>query len=77
MRVHYITATETGIASSEYVLITGAVGLDRELGPSSVFHPPSKDTTLSSTSTLGPKTFLFTPQPVMRAHTHTHTHKPV
>lgn len=34
-------------------------GVDSELGPASVFHPPSKETVLTSTSTFGPKPFLF------------------
>ena len=38
--------------------------LDSDLGPSAVFHPPSKETILASTSAFGPKPFLFIPQQV-------------
>ena len=38
--------------------------LDSDMGPSAVFHPPSKETALASTSTFGPKSFLFIPQQV-------------
>ena len=44
-------------------LCTG-VSLDADLGPNSVFHPPSKETVLTSTTTFGPKPFVFIPQQV-------------
>lgn len=36
--------------------------LESEGGVSTLFHPPSKETVLTSTSSLGPKMFLFVPQ---------------
>ena len=43
-----------------FMLLGGS--LDSEGGVSTMFHPPSKETVLTSTSTLGPKIFLFVPQ---------------
>jgi transcription factor CP2-like protein len=40
------------------------VSLDSDMGPTSVFHPPNRETALTSTSTFGPKPFLFVPEQV-------------
>eukprot|EP00731_Ephydatia_muelleri_P030770 Em0022g284a len=39
-----------------------SVTLDADFGPNSVFHSPSKETILTSTTTFGPKPFVFIPQ---------------
>ena len=41
------------------------VPLDSDI-PTSVFHPPTRETALNPTSTFGPKPFLFVPEQVRR-----------
>lgn len=44
------------------VLLSHIGGVLESEGASTMFHPPNKETVLTSTSTLGPKPFLFLPQ---------------
>ncbi|XP_019858101.1 PREDICTED: grainyhead-like protein 2 homolog isoform X2 [Amphimedon queenslandica] len=43
----------------KFIRSYNSVNLDSEIGPATVFHPPCKETTLTPTSTFGPKPFLF------------------
>jgi transcription factor CP2-like protein len=43
----------------KFIRSYNSVNLDSDIGPSTVFHPPCKETTLTPTSTFGPKPFLF------------------
>ena len=50
--------------SSLHVFVVPGVSLDSDVGMSALFHAPSRETILTSTSTLGSKPFLFVPQQV-------------
>ena len=51
-------------AFTDLALLCAGVTLDADFGPNSVFHSPSKETILTSTTTFGPKPFVFIPQQV-------------